>query len=76
MSVKIRALGVEATVDDRRWTGDARLIDLARRISDGAELRGYEPDYDLFLAREVLDLLGGEVIEYVPPEPDVSGRVY
>lgn len=70
--VKIKIGDVEATIENYKWTSkDKRLENLLNTKLDPLGPSGADPYPDLTAARQVVDWLGGEIVEYDKP-PDYS----
>lgn len=74
--VTIPGAGLEASVNDGRWSGTKFLADLGQALQPaGGISAGYpDPDYEraLALSREVGGVVVGEVLVDDPPDEDLA----
>ena len=76
MTARIRLLGMEAIIQDRKWVAENReLQSLLSSLLIPLGPSGADPNPDLTAAQEAMRILGGDVVNYDAVET-VKGRVY
>jgi len=76
MTATINIAGIEATIDDYRWTSrDAVLASTLNAMLDPLGPSGGDPAPDYHAALAAVEQIGGKVVKYDLPEY-VAGRIY
>lgn len=69
---------IEAIVNDGRWTsGVLSFSNALNYLSFGLVKPGeLQPDKDLFIANEMIQIMGGDITYHEPPEPLEEGWIH